>query len=380
MPASFASSPRRGRRTGRAAVVVGLATSTVLLASCGTAEAGSTEIGTTLDEIAELARAEGKVHLIAYPENWANYGESFDGFEEKYGVTVEVSSPNASSAEELQAVTSLKGQPTQPDVLDIGYSFTETAIEQGLLDQYTPTLIDEVPEELKDPDGYWVGAYYGVLTIGVNADMVDVPTGFGDLLDPQYRGKIAVGDPREGASVLATVFAAALANGGSLDDIQPGIDFFAELAEGGYLVNASSNAAALSTGEAAVTFDWNYNFTGIRGEVEQSGVDLQVVVPEDGVFGTYYAQPITVDSPQPNAARLWVEWLLSDEGATAYARGGAVPARFATMAERGTLPQDALDMLPDADTLAEITFPTLAQGEAATQLVVDQWGPRVANK
>lgn len=352
-----------------------------ILAGCTPSEGASdAAIGENLEEITALAKEEGKVQLIAYPETWANYGESFAGFEEKYGVDVEVSSPNASSAEELTAVKTLKGQSTQPDVLDIGYSFTQPAIEQGLLEEFVPSTIDEVPDNLKDPNGMWVGAYYGVLSIGVDANQVDVPTSFADLLDPQYKGKITIGDPREGASVLATVFAAALANGGDLDDIQAGIDFFEQLADGGYLVDTSSNAAALETGEAAVTFDWNYNYTGIQENMNSAGVDLQVVVPSDGVFGNYYAQPLTVASPQPNAGRLWIEWLLSDEGATSYAKSGAVPARYTKMVEAGTLPAEAQSALPPADILDEITFPTLEQGKSATDLVVDQWGPKVANK
>ncbi|WP_104129434.1 ABC transporter substrate-binding protein [Cryobacterium sp. N21] len=386
MPALFSrlsrqsSSARRRAGIRSVAAAIGLAVTLPLLAGCSAPTAEAREIGGTLEEIIALAQEEGMVQLIAYPETWANYGESFAGFEAKYGVKVEVASPNASSGEELSAVKNLKGQSTQPDVLDIGYSFTQPAIDQALLDIYVPTQIDEVPDGLKDPEGYWVGAYYGVLSIGVNADEVDVPALFADLKDPQYKGKITIGDPRDGASSLATVFAAALANGGSLDNIQPGIDYFADLAAGGYLVNSVSNAAALSTGEAAVTFDWNYNYSGLEAEMTQSAVDLQVLVPGDGVFGNYYAQPITIDSPQPNAARLWVEWLLSDEGAISYAKSGAVPARYAAMDAAGTLPQEARDALPSADTLAQINFPTLDQAAAATELVVDQWGARVAGQ
>lgn len=375
-----ASTPLRTTRLGRPRAVVAAASLAALtaLSACGGQAAAETTVGETLEEIEALAKEEGKVHLIAYPENWANYGESFRQFTAKYDVDVEVSSPNASSAEELQAVRNLRGQSTQPDVLDIGYSFTTPAKQDDLLDHYVPSVADEIPEDLIDPEGYWVGAYYGVLSIGVNSDEVDVPTSFADLKDEQYKGKITIGDPREGASVLATVFAAALANGGSLDDIQPGIDFFAELAEEGYLVDTTSNAAALETGEAAVTFDWNYNYTGIEDQLDAAGVNLEVVVPEDGVFGNYYAQPVTVDSPQPNAGRLWIEWLLSDEGANIYAGAGAVPARYQAMVDAGTLTPEAEAALPPADILEQIEFPSLEQGEAATEAVVSNWGLQVA--
>lgn len=383
--------PRRSRPSKlHAATGMVAAGSLLVLAACssgdGTAEAsggeetgGGAAIGEDFDEILALAQEEGRVHLIAYPENWANYGASFDAFTEAFGVEVEVSAPEASSAEELATVTNLLGQSTQPDVLDIGYSFTQQAIDDGLIEPFFPSTWDEIPDNLKHPDGYWTGAYYGVLSIGVNANEVDVPTSFADLLDEQYKGKIGLIDPRSGAMDLAVVFAAALEFGGSLDDIQPGIDFFAELAEEGYLVSTgASTVQQLVTGETAVTFNWNYNYSGIMEEATANGVDLQVIQPADGVYGNFYAQPVTTGSPQPNAGRLWIEWLLSDEGAEIYASSGAVPARISTLVENDAIDPEILANLPDAELLEEIQFATMDQGAAGAALVADQWGERVA--
>ncbi|MGP6174487.1 ABC transporter substrate-binding protein [Corynebacterium sp. A21] len=352
-----------------------------ILVACGSTSAGPTAaeaIGSSLDEIATMAKEEGKVQLIAYPETWANYAGHFAEFTKKYGVEVTVDSPDASSAEELQAVANLKGQPSQPDVLDIGYSFTQPAMDQGLLEPYKPSNFDAIPDQLKDPEGNWVGAYYGVISIGVDLANAEVPTKFADLLDPKYKGKIALpGDPRQGASAIATVFAASLANGGSLDDIEPGIEFFAQLKESGNLVTVSDASSALATGQAAVIFDWNYNWLGRRDQLETDGVDFDYFVLEDGVFGNHYAQPVTIGSPNPNAARLWVDWLTSDEGSEQYALGGAIPARFTELAEAGKLSEAALAALPDAEIVAQVEFPTLEQGEAANNTIATTWAQKV---
>ncbi len=361
-----------------AAVAAGLAA--LPLAGCGSkgASSSSKKIGASLTEIAELAKKEGKVELIAYPKTWANYGGHFAAFQKKYGVKVEVQSPDISSAEELQAIKTLKGQANQPDVVDIGYSFTQTAISQNLITAYKPSHFDSIPAALKDPDGKWVGAYYGALSIGVNTKLVKKPASFKDLLGPEYKGRVALpGDPRKGASSMATVFAASLANGGSLDDIGPGIDYFAQLAKAGNLVTISSVSSGLSTGQAAVTFDWNYNFLGIADQMKKSGVELDYWVPQDGIFGNYYAQPATIDSPQPNAARLWIDWLTSDEGSEQYALGGAVPARFTELSKAGKLSKKALDSLPDPEVLAKIKFPTIDQGNKANQTIASQWAQKV---
>ncbi|AZA09044.1 extracellular solute-binding protein [Corynebacterium pseudopelargi] len=349
------------------------------MAACGSSsESTNAEIGTNLEQISELAKKEGEVNLIALPETWANYGGQLKNFKETYGVNYTVDSPDASSAEELQAVKNLKGQPKQPDSIDIGYSFTNAAKQQNLIDEYKPSNWDGIPDNLKDPDGKWVGSYYGVITVGVNKKNAEVPNSFKDLLDPKYKGKIALpGDPRTGASSIATVFAASLANGGSLDDIAPGIDFFAKLAESGNLVPTSDPVSALSTGEAAVVFDWNYNWKGAEDTLRADGVDFESKVLEDGVFGTYYAQSITTDAPHPNAARLWLDWLTSDEGSEQYALGGAVPARFNQLVEEGKLSEEAQAALPDAETLKKVQLPTPEQGDAANKVIASEWTNKV---
>ncbi len=352
------------------------------LAACGGGqEAGkeaSRKIGANLDEIISLAKEEGEVRLMAYPETWANYKGHFAEFEKKYGVKILVDSPDASSAEEIQAVKNLKGQKTQPDVLDLGYSFTQPAIDQKLIEEYKPSNWDKIPEGLKDPNGMWVGAYYGVLAVGVNKAKADVPKFFSDLKDPKYKGKVALpGDPRQGASAIATVFAASLANGGSLDDIEPGIDYFSELSKKGQLAAISDAASAMTTGEASVIFDWNYNWLGVEEQLKKDGVDFEMVVLEDGVFGNYYAQPVTIQSPQPNAGRLWIDWLTSDEGSEQYALGGAIPARFKELADAGKLSEKALASLPDPKIVAKVELPTSEQGDAANKVIANSWAQKV---
>lgn len=360
------------------ALVGGVAAFGGSLTACGSSQPAGRTVGTNLQQIIELAKKEQKVQLIAYPETWANYKGHFAKFQEKYGVKTPVDSPDASSADELKAVQTTKGTSAQPDVLDIGYSFTNPAIAQDLIEPYKPSTFDKIPAELKHPDGMWVAAYYGALSIGVDTAKAPRPTSFQDLLKPEYKGKVALpGDPRKGASSIATVFAAALANGGSLDNVQPGIDFFAELAKRGNLVAINDVANALATGQAAVIFDWNYNFVGIEEKMKTSGVQLEHYVLEDGVFGNYYAQPVTKGSPQPNAARLWVDWLTSDEGAEQYALGGAIPARFTELAKAGKLSAAALAKLPKASVLEKIKLPTPAQGEAGAKLITKNWAAQV---
>src|SRR5580765_4944423 len=77
----------------------------------------------SMDDLVAAAKEEGTLNTIALPPDWANYGEIMDTFQSKYGIKINNANPNGSSAEENQAVKSLKGQDRAPDVLDVGPSF-----------------------------------------------------------------------------------------------------------------------------------------------------------------------------------------------------------------------------------------------------------------
>src|SRR6187431_251480 len=108
--------------------------------------------------------------------------------------------------------------PQAPDVIDVGLAFGPSAKEEGLIQPYKVATWDDIPDSAKDAEGYWYGDYYGVLSFLVNTDVQpDVPQDWADLLDPKYNGQVALsGDPRTSNQAIQSVFAAGLANGGSL--------------------------------------------------------------------------------------------------------------------------------------------------------------------
>ncbi|MCV2393602.1 ABC transporter substrate-binding protein [Actinotalea sp. M2MS4P-6] len=350
--------------------------------SSSSAAADATSCGTTVDEIAAAAAAEGTVNLIALPDTWANYQGILASFTSTYGIDAPVANPDASSADEVTAIQTLRGQPDMPDAVDVGPSFTQQLIDEGYADVYEPTVWDEIPDALKDPEGHWVAAYYGVMSIATNTTLVpDAPTSWADLEDPKYQGMVTLnGDPREAGAAFAAVMAASLANGGSFDDIMPGIEYFAGLKESGNLQTIDVNEANLLSGEVPIALDWTYNFPAITQEMSDAGFDMQVTVPSDGVYGGFYAQSVVTESAHPCAARLWLEHIVGDDGALGYLEGGAIPARYATLLEEGKVSADLAKNLPDADTIAQISFPTQEQVDQAKQALADNWGPMVADK
>ena len=374
---------------------VALTSAFTLVAACGTDTAsepevaveevvvaeGATECGSTVEEIAAAAKEEGQVNLIALPDSWANYKGILESFRTTYGIEAPVQNPDASSADELTAVKTLRGQSDMPDALDIGPSFTEQAISEGLVEPYITTNWEEIPAALKDPEGNWVGSYYGILAIATNKTLVpNVPRSFADLKKPEYKGKVTLnGDPREAGAAFATVVAASLANGGSFDDITPGIDYFAELKKSGNLQTIDVTPAAILSGDVPIALDWTYNFPALKPELEKVGFEMDIVVPSDGFYGGFYAQSVVSDPVHPCAARLWLEHITGNEGALGYLEGGAIPARYAALEAAGLISEADKANLPTPEQIEQIQFPTQAQTDAMKAQLTEQWGPKVAD-
>jgi len=333
-----------------------------------------------MDDLIAAAKEEGELNTIALPPDWANYGEVMSTFQSKYGIKINNASPNGTSSDELTAVKSLSGQDRAPDVLDIGPPFALQAVDEGLVATYKVSTWDTIPDTLKDANGMWAGDYWGAIAFGANTDLVpNVPTTWAELKDPQYKGKVAMnGDPRTSGSAFAGVFAASLANGGSLDDIEPGIDYFAELADSGNFLPIDATPATVASGETPLTIDWDYLQISYGDEFASQGVNWQVSVPTDGTFANNYCQAVNKDGPHPYSARLWEEFLYSDEGQLLYLKGYSHPVRFDDMSSRGVIPQDLLDKLPPAEEYANVQFPTGEQTDAATKVINDQWAQKVS--
>jgi putative spermidine/putrescine transport system substrate-binding protein len=331
-----------------------------------------------VDALVKAAKKEGTLHIIAVPRDWANYGAIIDGFTKKYGIKITDENPDGSSQDEINAVTSRKGQDRAPDVLDLGSSFALSAAQQGLLAPYKVASFDQIPAGQKDPKGQWFNDYGGYISIGCDAKRVKTcPTTFADLLKPQYKGQVALnGNPTKSGSAFGGVYAAALADKGSFDDIQPGLDFFAKLKKNGNYTPVESTPATVEKGETPISIDWDYLNAGYADEFKSKGVDWKVSIPSDGQYAQYYSQAINKDAPHPAAARLWQEYLYSTEGQNLWLKGYARPALMTSMESAGTLDKTAAAKLPQVTGAP--SFPTEAQQSKAKTVIASGWAKAVS--
>ncbi|MCI9858419.1 ABC transporter substrate-binding protein [Microbacterium proteolyticum] len=370
---------------GRSAAGIALATVAALaLAGCAggssdaTAEGGIDAATATsvadfgsLSDLETAAKAEGQLNVIALPRTWANYGEILDLFAQKYPeITVNEQSPDVSSAEEIQAADANQGLDTAPDVFDLGLAVALQNTDKFAA--YKVATFDDIPDALKEPSGLFVGDYGGYMSVGYDSARFPAPTQLSDLMKPAYKGAVAInGDPTQAGSAFAAVGLATVQQDGTLDDFTPGIDFFGELNEVGNFLKVDPTDATIASGETPVVFDWDY-----LNAVQTSAVPSwkTVVLPGTGYAG-YYNQAINKDAPNPAAARLWQEFLYSDEVQNLWLKGGARPARMEAMTSAGTIDTALADALPEAPT--ETVVPSEEQSTVAGETLGQKWATAV---
>ena len=333
----------------------------------------------SLDDLVKAAKAEGQLTTIALPHDWCGYGDVIAGFKAKYpGITINELNPDAGSGDEVEAIKANKDNkgPQAPDVIDVGLSFGPSAKKDGLLMPYKVSTWDSIPDSAKDADGAWYGDYYGVLSFMVNKDLIkESPKDWADLLKPEFANAVAVaGDPRASNQAIQAVYASGLSTGAAAGEAagKAGLDFFKKLNAAGNFVPVVGKPATLAQGQTPILINWDYNALAGRDTLK-GNPPVDVVVPKTGVVAGVYVQAISAYAPHPNAAKLWMEYLYSDEGQIGWLKGYCHPIRFNDLAKNGKIPADVLAKLPPAESYASAAFPTLDEQGKAKEAISKNW-------
>ena len=332
--------------------------------------ATSAQGGGGMAALVKAAKAEGTLNLIADPYNWANYGEIITSFSKKYGIHVNDVNQLGTSQQEITALQTLGGQSRAPDAVDVGQAYALP--NEALFAPYKVASWSMIPTANKDPNGRWANDYGGYVSIGCNTSIVKVcPTSFAAMNNAMYKNDIALDNsPVTAASAFSGVWAAALANGGSLSNIAPGIAFFKKLHKEGNFVETPGLPGAIASGQTPIVIDWDYN--NAAAAVANKGKFVwKTVIPTDASFASYYVQAISAKAPHPAAARLWLEYLYSATGQNLWLKGLSRPVELPAMITNGTVNRTYLKLLPPVSKPAK--YPTQAQASAAEAVVAAQW-------
>jgi putative spermidine/putrescine transport system substrate-binding protein len=376
------------------------AVATMTLAACGGSSGGKASSGSGgsktnfataksaaaaggMAALVAEAQKEGTLNLIAVPRTWANYGAIIDAFTAKYNIKINSENPDGSSGDEITAIKSTKGQSSAPDVVDIGNSYAIQGAHDGLFAPYEVATWNDIPAAQKDPGGLWYSDYGGYISIGCNAKKIKMacPTTIKGLDNKKFQGLVALnGDPTIANAAFEAVWAAALANGGSASNIQPGIDFFHKLKTEGIFNKTKVTPATVASGQTPIVLDWDYLNVGNAAALKKQGITWTTNDPTDGLVSGYYAQAVSINAAHPAAARLWEEFLYSQapgEGQNLWLAGAARPIELVAMQAAGTADKAALAAVPQV-TDSNPFNPTQDQITTAKNVVTQKWAAAVA--
>jgi putative spermidine/putrescine transport system substrate-binding protein len=297
--------------------VIGVVLATTTLAvvpaysAMNAADATSVAAFGGFDKLAAAAKKEGTLNLNAFPRDWANYGDLMDIMEKAFGVKISSDNPDGSSAQEIEAIKTSKNPAKTPDVVDIGLSHVAEAA--GLFANYRVQNWSDIPRQWKDTAGNWFGAYTGSIALCYDASVTPAPTSIASLDNVAYKNMFAIqGDPTAAQQALISVFAISVAKGGSVKNIQPGIDFVHKLKSEGIFVPVTASASAFASGSFKINLTWDYNAPGFISQAASIGKTVKCTYPSDAlVAGTPYVAAINKNAPHPAAARLWEELIFS---------------------------------------------------------------------
>ncbi|MET1026947.1 MAG: ABC transporter substrate-binding protein [Dongiaceae bacterium] len=260
------------------------------------------------------------------PDSWANYGEVLQGLGKKYGVAIHHDDTDMNSLEEVTKFDAEKDNPVAISA-DIGILFGPVAEQRGVVPPYMPPNAAKLPAGLKGVQGGWVATFTGVPALVVNTDVVkNVPRSWDDLLKPEYKGKVQAIDASSGSGTDVAVFLAwAYSHGGDENNLQPGVDFARHMLD--QFATASGTNDTLEKGEVPIQMKYDFNCIASATQLQAKGVHTEVIIPGISIYAPGALMLNKYNTAKMDIAKLLLDYVLSDEGQTAFAKFGARPIR-----------------------------------------------------
>jgi len=344
----------RSLSTSSVVLAIGLA-----LSACGDQQPTT---GTSDSGSGTSATADTVIQYDCIP-NYANWGGVTAAYKEQTGVTVPPDMKGSSAA--MAALEAERANP-RADCAYYSGAIGFQAAQKGLHQPYQPAGWDQIPDDLKDPEGRWWTVHSAHLSIIVNTEAlgdVPVPTSWADLLKPAYRGLVVYDDPRIHGTAFTFVYGINGVLGGGAD-MDAGFDYLRKL-DANILKYAKENSYnELLRGEVPIWINADGN--GLKAKwVDEA--PIEVVIPSEGTIAMPLVMGMAAGAPHPEATKKYLDWLLTPEAQTLFAEA------FFTPVTDVELPEELAAKFPPESAYQRIVVPPLAEMADRADAVKQRW-------
>jgi len=258
-------------------------------------------------------------------------------FEARYGIPVDILRGRGSELRE-RVRTEITSGRTVGDVFHSGN--TLRAVDLGQLQKHEPLPNTARLIPLLKDDGYFSPTNIAPFGVLMNTDLVkqqDEPKVWADLLDPKWRGKILVDDPRAPGQGNATVMVL---------EQKFGREFLDKFAAQNITISTDNAAAERRVAQGEYAFYVGFSLANV---LRMRGLPIKGFIPAEGAPYTASVATIIKDAPHPNAARLLLNFILDDAAQTVFSDQANISA---TGLVSPAIPED-IRKLTQAKLLAE---------------------------
>ncbi|MFB6195223.1 MAG: extracellular solute-binding protein [Haloplanus sp.] len=274
-----------------------------------------------------------KLYVYAVQTGWSNWPALMKAFKRQYGVAL--NDDQRSSGEALSDLRAHAQDPTH-SAYNGGYTYGILAMQDGLTQAYKPANWDKVPDKLKTDNGHMTATRRMTTTVTYRKDVyeergLDEPQTWEDLKHPDIMKDLQLQMP-QAAVGLAAALSINNAYGGSLDDVQPVIDYYKTIKEGG--ASFSSRAEQKFTkGEISTVIEYDYTGLDLKynaDAIAEEKVGVKLLTGPDGQKGAFnqpYGYGMLKGAPNPGACKLFMDYVLSKEGQRKFAEAFVRPIR-----------------------------------------------------
>ena len=335
-----------------------LAVATAGMANAQTAAEGA-ELYQGERALYDAASKEGLVVSFDTGPTWANWAAQFAAFKKRYP-NVEITYNDLGSAATVVALEKARNRPQA----DTAYYFAASAIDaasKDLVAPFRPVNFEKLPEVFRHPEGKWFTIHSLTVAFVVNKKVVkNVPKSWADLLKPDYKGTVVYLDPRSTGVGQVIAFAANFAAGGDMNNFAPGFEYIRTLHKNGNVlrVEGTTPYAKFLKGEIPIWI--SYENDGLKAKhIDGMGDDAEVIIPAEASAAAPYAISLVKNGPNPNSGKLWLNFIMTEQGQGIFAQGFVRPAVPGV-----PLPPNAADKLPAAPQVRPLDVAAAAAKKA----------------